>query len=90
MQCKKGIYFLFDFNWYSIHFDIVVKNRWGGGFYLTDKICLAWQKLFVDSPLWKLCSHKFLSCLLDEYTQTFYSIYRNINSDLKHKGSELH
>ena len=67
-----------------------VKNRWGGAFCLTGKICLAWQKLFVDSPLWKLCSHKFLSCLLDEYTQTFYSIYRNINSNLKHKGNELH
>ena len=24
----KGMYFSFDFGWYSIHFDIV----WGGGF----------------------------------------------------------
>ena len=40
--------------------------------------------------LWKPCSQKFLSCLVDEYTQKYYSIYPNINSDLKHKGNELH
>ena len=40
--------------------------------------------------LWKLYSQKFLSCLFDEYTQTFYSTYPNINSDLKRKGNELY
>ena len=23
IQCKKGMYFSFDFGWYSIHFDII-------------------------------------------------------------------
>ena len=28
-------------------------GRWGEGVYLTDKICYAWQKLFVDDFLIK-------------------------------------
>ena len=40
--------------------------------------------------LWKLYSQKFLSCSFDEYTQTFYSTFPNVNSDLKRKGNELY
>ena len=29
IQCKKGMYFLFDFCWYSIHFDIVRYEKGG-------------------------------------------------------------
>ena len=28
-----------------------IKNNGGGGFYLMDKICWVWLKLFVDNPL---------------------------------------
>ena len=37
IQCKKPVYFSFDFGWYSICFDIV---RWelGGGIHNTHKI----------------------------------------------------
>ena len=30
-KCKKGMYFSFDFGWYSINFDIVRSEQRGGG-----------------------------------------------------------
>ena len=38
MQCKKDMYFSFDFGRYSIHFDIVCENRGEGGV-LMGKTC---------------------------------------------------
>ena len=36
IQCQKGLYFSFDFGWYSIHIDIVCKEQ-GVGFFLLSK-----------------------------------------------------
>ena len=38
IQYKRGMYFSPDFVCYYIHFDLSVKNMWGGFFCLTDKI----------------------------------------------------
>ena len=38
VQCKKGMFFSFDFGWYFISLDILpVKNRLGGGVGLTAR-----------------------------------------------------
>ena len=40
IQCKKGMYFSFDFGWYSVHLDRYCPSRTG-------------QKLFFDHPYCK-------------------------------------
>ena len=52
MQSKKGVYFFICF-WFC-PLRTGVRGGGGGGwewFCLMDKICEAWPKLFVDSPL---------------------------------------
>ena len=39
IQCKKGMYFSFDFGWYFINLDIVhaLRTGWGRGVGLTTR-----------------------------------------------------
>ena len=39
IQCKKGIYFSFDFGWFFINFDIVhaLRTGWGRGGWLNQQ-----------------------------------------------------
>ena len=37
IQCKKGMYFSFDFGWYDFYLDIVCKSRGWVFFGLTEK-----------------------------------------------------
>ena len=54
MHCKKGMHCSFNCVWYSIQLDLILSillRIEGWGFYLPDKICQAWQKLFVTKAV---------------------------------------
>ena len=37
-QCKTGMYFSFNFAWYTTNLTLSIKNWWLGFFYLMSKV----------------------------------------------------